>query len=249
MQTKTKTITPEQATIWLESTNTHNRPLYPAHVNRLAHDIEDGRWRPSHQGIAFDREGRLLDGQHRLHAIAKSGIPVELQVTTGLDPEAQEGIDQGYKRTLGHTLAAEGIQHGKRIGAIARTILALAEGNRNPTNVEGADFAHKHLETFRRYAILNDRYTAAVAAGFAYGELRGLRGTIFAAERLYDLRWTEPQGNDPMRALKQTLDGMRGGTGQKAMATRFWTTYNALRAVDAGRPLTQAKRLDHAPGN
>jgi predicted chitinase len=46
------------------------------------------------------------------------------------------------------------------------------------------------------------------------------------------------------------LDAMKGeGTGAKSMAVRFWTTYNCLRAVDAGRSLTVAKRLAACPAN
>jgi len=62
-------VSPDMALKWLEG-NTHNRPINQAHVNRLAKEITAGRWQLTHQGIAFDTKGILIDGQHRLWAIA-----------------------------------------------------------------------------------------------------------------------------------------------------------------------------------
>lgn len=58
-------VTPEMAAKWLEG-NVLNRPLKQAHVDRLAREMAAGRWRLTHQGIAFDVSGCLIDGQHRL---------------------------------------------------------------------------------------------------------------------------------------------------------------------------------------
>ena len=59
-------ITPDMALRWLETTNTNNRKVSEKHVHRLARDMTDGKWRLTHVGIAFDPNGTLLDGQHRL---------------------------------------------------------------------------------------------------------------------------------------------------------------------------------------
>lgn len=62
-------ITPEVAVEMLQ-TNTRNRRLRPGHVAKLSWAFQRGEYEPTHQGIAFDSEGVLLDGQNRLHAIA-----------------------------------------------------------------------------------------------------------------------------------------------------------------------------------
>ena len=69
-------VTPSQAANWLEG-NTHNRPVTQAHVERLAAEMSAGRWRLTHQGIAFSTRGVLLDGQHRLArtSCVKDAVP------------------------------------------------------------------------------------------------------------------------------------------------------------------------------
>jgi hypothetical protein len=248
MQLRIETITPDMAAEILENHNNHNRPLNRERVRLYTRELQEGRWKQTHQGIALAEDGTLLDGQHRLAAIRESGIPVAMPVGYGLDADAQRTMDQGRGRTLGDTLTAEGMPKGKRVGAIARTILTLTKGIKHPSTTEGYGFAYEHLDVLERYATLSDRYSAAVAAAFAHAELKGLNGVRQAADRLADLLWTDE--GDPMRALKKALDSMKGeGTGAKSMAVRFWTTYNTLRAVDAGRPLTVAKRLSTCPAN
>jgi hypothetical protein len=248
MHLRLETITPDMAAELLENHNNHNRPLNRERVKLYKREMEESRWKETHQGIAIAEDGTLLDGQHRLAAIRESGIPVAMPVAYGLPVDSQKAMDQNRIRTLGDTLTTEGIPKGKRIGAIARTILTLTEGIKHPSTPEGFAFAYEHLDVFERYATLSDRYSAAVAAAFAHAELRGLNGVRQAADRLTDLLWTHE--GDPMRALKKALDAMKGeGTGAKSMAVRFWTTYNCLRAVDAGRSLTVAKRLAACPAN
>lgn len=90
---------------WLER-NTINRPLRKSVVAGYKAAYIRGEHRVTHQGIAFCKTGELLDGQHRLTAIAEmpDGFSLEMQVTTGLEPEAFEGIDIGLKRTPGDVL-------------------------------------------------------------------------------------------------------------------------------------------------
>lgn len=241
-----KAVSPEQATYWLAVTNVRNRPLNQAHVRKLVSDYRAGRWKDTHQGIAFDCEGRLLDGQHRLAMVRELGEPVMLNVWYGLSPDAMEGIDQNYKRTAGHMLAADGVKAGKRIGALARAIL-VCTAKRVPTHPEVIEYAHKHLETLAQSAGLSDRYSAGVAAAFAYAKILGWSGGDAAAQRLVDLKWSGD--GDPMRALAKALAGLGGKSGANAIQTKFFTTLNALRYVDKCTDLQVCRRLDHMPGS
>jgi hypothetical protein len=101
MNTEIELVTPEYAKIVLSDRNTQNRPLRPSWVNSLSSAIKRGEWQLTHQGIAFDTEGILIDGQHRLAAIAKSGMPVKMFVTRGVDSGAFKAIDMHAKRTIG----------------------------------------------------------------------------------------------------------------------------------------------------
>lgn len=62
-------ITPEMASRWLRDHNEGNRSIKAAVVKKYAQDIVEGQWRITHQCIAFDNTGHLVDGQHRLSAV------------------------------------------------------------------------------------------------------------------------------------------------------------------------------------
>jgi hypothetical protein len=79
--------------------NTNNRNARAYYVALLADDMRRGFWQETHEGIAFDENGVLLDGQHRLLAIVQSGATVPLMVTTGLSPNALVQINRGRIRT------------------------------------------------------------------------------------------------------------------------------------------------------
>lgn len=79
-------ITPAMARQWLER-NTDNRPLRRTKVEGLRQSFMRGEYVRTHVGIAFDEHGTLLDGQHRLAAIAQmpDGWLFEMEVTHGMD--------------------------------------------------------------------------------------------------------------------------------------------------------------------
>ena len=97
--TTRETITPEMARKYL-GTNYLNRAMRATWVEQLADTIRRGQWSLTHQGIAFDVNGRLLDGQHRLMAITQAGIAVECLVTRDLPEEVYRHIDAGKVRNL-----------------------------------------------------------------------------------------------------------------------------------------------------
>lgn len=99
MKSETMTITPEQAKQWI-SNQGYNRKLSPKHVKYLADEIKQGRWRVTHQGIAFGDNGKLIDGQHRLQAIIESGIAVQMQVTFGVPVGQFTILDRGMPRDM-----------------------------------------------------------------------------------------------------------------------------------------------------
>ncbi|SHF99959.1 hypothetical protein [Streptoalloteichus hindustanus] len=103
-------ITPELASQWL-LLNVHNRPLSKTFVQQLAQQITRGEWQLTHQGIAFDEDGHLSDGQHRLEAIVKAGIPVRSVVTRNVPRSAFVVMDTGRKRGARDALALVGEEH------------------------------------------------------------------------------------------------------------------------------------------
>jgi hypothetical protein len=108
VKTTVMEVTPEQAEKWLKGAD-QNRALRDSRIFRYARDMEAGRWRVTNQAIALDEGGRLLDGQHRLHAITLAKVPVMMSVTRGVSKDAVSVIDEGLPRTPADALAFLGV--------------------------------------------------------------------------------------------------------------------------------------------
>jgi hypothetical protein len=92
-----ETITPAKARSYLEA-NTSNRRIRRHKVESFSRQMAEGKWLVTHQGIAFNCDGTLLDGQHRLHSIVESGVTVRMMVVRGVPKTCMLGIDQGTNR-------------------------------------------------------------------------------------------------------------------------------------------------------
>ena len=102
-------VTPAMATDFLERNHT-NRDLKVVSIEKFGGLIESGEFKTTHQGIAFDVHGELIDGQNRLHAIIKTGIATLLWVFTGLAVDCRDAIDNGTGRSFTDAQAVKGIK-------------------------------------------------------------------------------------------------------------------------------------------
>lgn len=100
MNTRLETITPQIAAKYLSRNSPNNRRIKRAHVEMLARDMANGEFRTTHQGIAFDENGELIDGQHRLHAVMMSNTSVKMLVTRGCERNVLMAVDRGAARTI-----------------------------------------------------------------------------------------------------------------------------------------------------
>lgn len=125
MKTELQQITPAAAQQLLER-NTDNRPLRNTHVETLRLSFTRGEYRTTHQGIAFSKSGRLIDGQHRLTAISQcpAGMVFPMYVTTGADEEVFKLTDTGLRRNAGDLL---GISQG--LAAVCRYLAIIHNGH------------------------------------------------------------------------------------------------------------------------
>lgn len=100
IKTEIRVITPELAKKWLAHNAEKNRTVSRRTVEAYAREMKAGRWQVTHQSIAFNEKGELIDGQHRLTAIVEADVSVKMPVTTGLPLEFNAPIDQGYGRRI-----------------------------------------------------------------------------------------------------------------------------------------------------
>lgn len=240
LATSVETIDRDRAKSYLE-TNHNNRPVDRAYVRQLAAELEQGRFRETHQGIAFDDQGRLRDGQHRLLAIVASGVSAALHVTRGITEDAVQAIDQHRRRTAAQVLTMQsGIKvDAPRLTAMGRTILQVVYGQARTSNNAAAAYAAEHVDLLSRYLRVAREFSPAVAAAFAWAESLGWDEVQSASQRLTEQLFTGP--GDPMRALGVRAKSFRKGGGAAETKKRFDITLNALLAVHEDRELHTAR--------
>lgn len=94
-------VTPQIAEKWLAKNHPDNRNIDWKRVAAMASDMRSGNWVITHQGVAFDADGMLIDGQHRLHAIAKADVGASVLVVRNQATSMRSPIDVGARRTIG----------------------------------------------------------------------------------------------------------------------------------------------------
>lgn len=115
-------ITPEIAKKYLEK-NRLDRKTRPKVMAQYAEMMAEEYWPLNGTCISFDWNDDLFDGQHRLQACVRSGVPFATLVVRGLDPSARRTIDGGLKRMFRDDLMMLGIRNADRCAALVRKII------------------------------------------------------------------------------------------------------------------------------
>lgn len=139
MKTGTKVdevITPEMAQKYLDN-NPKNRNVSTKRVEQYAEEMKKGLWNYTHEGIAIDQYGRLLDGQHRLMAIVLSGVAQKMQVTKGLDSEVIHYINRGKNRSIADDLHINGYKYGPVLGSGLPAYMRMRESKSSLVDTRG----------------------------------------------------------------------------------------------------------------
>lgn len=112
-------VTPALAEEWLKL-NVGNRAEKEQKTDVYARDMATDDWLVTGDGPKFDIHGRLINAQHTLRAVIKSGKTVPMFVFRGLPPDAQKVMDTGVKRSAADALKMEGVT-GCRLTTLAAT--------------------------------------------------------------------------------------------------------------------------------
>ena len=105
MYAEVVTVTPEIADMWLKL-NKVNRGIRKNRVDVYAEQMKKGEWQLNGQGISFGTDGSLIDGQHRLNAVIKAGVPVRMLVIHNVEASV---FDLGVVRNEADILFFEGM--------------------------------------------------------------------------------------------------------------------------------------------
>lgn len=157
-------VTPKLAAEWLER-NDRNRKIRTHWVDALARDMREGNWMFNAEPVRFDRNGTLLDGQHRLHAVIRSKLTQRFLVVRDLEPETQRVTDIGRARSLGDQLNIDGvITSGSNAAALGRLLVRYDKwgdlgrsGQNQPSNAEIREFIEAHVDEVHRAVVVGNR--------------------------------------------------------------------------------------------
>lgn len=137
IKSSVQTMTPERADELLRHSfgKIEQRHLSERRVRQLVQALERGEWRVTHQGVALDEEGVVIDGQHRLEAIRRYGKPVEIMVSEGVPRDSFAVIDVGAKRTTADALHIAGFANTNVLAAAARLVITWDAVQQAPNTV------------------------------------------------------------------------------------------------------------------
>lgn len=244
-------LTPELAQEWL-GRNTHNRPLKTRKIEQYARDIEAGRWLLTGESIKFATDGRLLDGQNRLHAVIKADKPIKVLVVRGLRPDAQNVMDTGVARTVGDALAMSGVSNAMRVAASARIAMAVEQkvplGTSRFSNSEVQAWVMDHIDICEAHTILgtDSRLVPLPPAVRVYCAWRLMQVDEPAASEFFSQLATgvgTSQGS-PILALRRRLAGTYGAERRITQTEQVTSVFRAWNAWRQGRPLERVLGTD-----
>lgn len=130
-------VTPDMAQDWLDNRNLHNRRKSNVTARKYVKAIQANRWKCTHEGIAFDRDGFLIDGQHRLMAIVQTGVSLKLFVipfVDGMDDDTFGVLNSGNRRQAAQMLHFPG---SAAAAAAAKILGVIDDSFSDGTHVTG----------------------------------------------------------------------------------------------------------------
>lgn len=129
MEFEMRIITPQEAKIILEN-NKRNRAISKTLVKKYAKMMMEGEWYSTHQSIAIDENGILVDGQHRLLACIEANASLKTIVVR--NAKQNPYLDMGKNRNWSDNLniATDSQRYTKSIAQIYNLLSSIANRRR-----------------------------------------------------------------------------------------------------------------------
>lgn len=230
-----------------------NRRLISNHVQFLAREMSEGRWQVNGDTIRFSGD-RLLDGQHRLHALIQADIKIWALVVEEIPQTAFSTIDTGRMRGAGDVLSIAGYRTSPFLmAAVCRFLWYYDHGfpletSLRVSNEEILTTAKNNpsIQFFAEYMLKykNMCYSTTVTAMVMISRKVGRKTAVEFAEKF--LTGAELGLNDPIRFFREKWfehSSHRGARGERAawIATtiktfNLWITHTSVKQVASYRP-------------
>lgn len=159
MKYKEIIITPKYAKAMLDkheevlqnSTLPPNRRYEPKRAQFYASQMKNGDWQNNGEDMHIAKSGRILNGQHRLHAIIMSGVSLKMGIKYDID-DSVFIYDRGRMRSSSDTLTMKGIDKeitGNFYVSIVRLHYYYQKGLMYVSDADIERFICKHDKTFK----------------------------------------------------------------------------------------------------
>lgn len=255
-------VSPDMARTILEG-NTANRAMRPSVVDHYARMMREGQWQLNGESISIAPDGSLLNGQHRLHAVIKSGVEVDMVIVTNVQHEAFSTYDKQASRTTSDALKIAGVVNytttASMVGIIKEVRMALISGTYAPlgksnrmSDAEVIQFVRQHNDAVDRASSIGCKTWGALGKGavspavaaamyYLFSELNRGDADVFFA-RLID--GAGLVHDSPILTLRNRLLGRLQGKSKSGRGEltgwfiRAWSSYRA------GSPLRLVKVVE-----
>jgi hypothetical protein len=254
-------LTPAEAQRLLDRHNHSNRPLSAA-WRKLVEKIVCGTWMLNGDTIVFGSNGHLLNGQHRLAAIAAGDTPVPVFAVYNVDPAAFVTFDQGKRRNGADVLSILDYENCTTLTSALVWAQRHAEGQLHalgarsiPNEVIG-DVAASYPELPASVRLVKgrwrkDRLFPPGLLAFLHYELtrRNPEAAAEFFERVVDGVGVERDSHEFLlrRRLETDLSGRRATGEQVEIAALAIKTWNNIRLNRAPGKNIQWKRATNEP--
>lgn len=253
-----QSVSPELASKLLEH-NSINRPVTKSHVEGLAREMKAGRWRLNGETIIISRNGVVIDGQHRLLAVTKSGVTIQSFMVTGVDENDIESVGVGRKRSTGDVLGMYGYINTNTLASVARQFALLDAGlpgarlsvspmEERETIVNNPEIEYATDWLGRGFGVIPRR--SVIASAYAYMLVKCRRAGVDNAHvhNFFDKMKTGAslEVSDPIYALRDKLAKVLRprGANNKEVISLIFRAWNAHRS---GRPLQRLNVPQEVP--
>jgi hypothetical protein len=196
------------------------RPVSIVKVAQYVMDMKNGDWMLTPDPIMFDINGDLVQGQHRLEAVRRSGCTIPMRVSRGWPTRVMEVLDTGKSRSVGSILHMGGHEHGAALAGTLGVIARIAfRGHVNGLSAGQAILMmkkfdiHGSIESLLRKSTSSRDYSGRTLGPLVWYHTLRPKKAIEFAESLFNFRTT---ANSPVAAY---LIWAKAGGGLRKQST------------------------------
>lgn len=243
-------VTPDLAREMLTH-NKVNRPLIEKWIKKYARDMQAGKWERSGQGIIFDEDGLLVDGQNRLTALIRTGLSLRMLVIRNVQRGCYH-MDTGRCRSEVDNIKI----HYPDLKWITRNTLSVVNTINYSFNVaetldEKAEYLHEHvsaMEWVHQHFRVNNAagltssgFRAALALAYENGVDERILLDFCNLFKTDDFTSEDPNREKQIRRLKIFMQSefLRFNSGGNGSHKRFYITASVLNKLAKGLPLEE----------